>query len=81
MENNLLLSHTLFEGAGETWTDVLSYQSLRKEDKYKFPSKIILDYVQFVDRIQLEYADQKLPMMSIYSRLLASIASLEGQTI
>ncbi len=62
MENNLLLSHTLFEGAGETWTDVLSYQSLRKEDKYKFPSKIILDYVQFVDRIQLEYADQKLPI-------------------
>jgi len=62
MKNNILLSHTLFEGAGETWTDVLSYQSLGKEDKYKFPSKIILDYVQFVDRIQLEYADKKLPV-------------------
>lgn len=62
MKNNFLLSHTLFEGSGEDWTDVLAYQALGKEDKYKFPTKIILDYVEFVDCIQVEYADQKLPI-------------------
>lgn len=62
MKNNLLLSHTLFEGEGENWTDVLSYQSLGKEDIYKFPSKIIIDYVQFVDRIQMIYSNQELPI-------------------
>ncbi|MEQ3166403.1 jacalin-like lectin [Parabacteroides goldsteinii] len=60
MKENMLLVHTLFEGSGEGWSDLIAYQSLGKEKKYKFPTKICLDYVQFIDRIQLVYADKQL---------------------
>lgn len=60
MKENMLLAHTLFEGSGEGWSDLIAYQSLGREEKYKFPTKIRLDYVQFVDRIQLVYADKEL---------------------
>lgn len=61
MSTHTLISKTLFEGAGDAWSDLIPYQALDNESKYKFPSKIIIDYVEFVDRIQFIYSDKELP--------------------
>ncbi|MEL5895419.1 phosphatidylinositol-specific phospholipase C domain-containing protein [Bacteroides sp. GD17] len=62
MKENLLSEYTLFEGAGEEWSDVCAYQAFNEEDPYRFPTQINIDYVQFIDRIQMVYADKELPM-------------------
>lgn len=60
MKANLLSEHTLFEGAGQEWSDVFDYQSLDKDIQYRFPTQINIDYVQFIDRIQVVYSDKEL---------------------
>ena len=41
MKENMLLVHTLFEGSGEGWSDLIAYQSLGKEKSINFPQKYV----------------------------------------
>lgn len=60
------MSHTLLEGEGIVWDDIIYYYQLcEKRNKICYPTRFQMWTGAFIDKIQLSYGEDQLPAHGI----------------